>query len=91
MSLIQKSNSLKCVLFDKDPLDCALRLVHQSSVDFNTGKVNVESAVSRIQANLVEWEPIPNGNSKKDSISKNNMSVNTYCGEIAGSCFIPPK
>lgn len=55
MSLIQKNHSLKCVLFDKVPLDCTLRLVHHSSMSFNTGKVNV-SALSRIQAKLVEWE-----------------------------------
>lgn len=61
-------------------------------MNFNSGKVNVVSAVSRIQANLVEWEPTLSGNSKKEnSFSKNNKSLNTYCGEIAGTCFIPPK
>lgn len=65
MSSIQKNNSLKCVLFDKDPLDCPVSLVHLSSMNFNTGKVNVVSAVSRIQANLVEWEAFLSGNSEK--------------------------
>ena len=54
MSVIQKNHPLKCVLFDKDPLDCTLSLVHMSNMNFNTGKINVVSAVSRIQANLIE-------------------------------------
>lgn len=51
MSVIQKNNPLKCVLFDKDPLGCTLRLIHMTNMNSNTGKVNV-SVVSRIQAEL---------------------------------------
>lgn len=65
MSVIQKKHPLKCVLFDKEPLDCTLSLVHMSNMNFNTGKVNVVSAVSRIQANLIEWGAILSGDSKK--------------------------
>ena len=64
MRVIQKTHPLKCVLFDKDPLDCMLSLVHRSSMNFNTGKVNI-SAVSRIQANLIEWGAILSGDSNK--------------------------
>lgn len=35
-------------------MDCTLSLVHMSNMNFNTGKVNVVSAVSRIQADLIE-------------------------------------
>lgn len=53
--MIQRNHPLKCFLFDKDPLDCTLSLIHKNIMNFNTGKVNVVSAVSRIQANLIEW------------------------------------
>lgn len=42
-------------MFDKDPLDCTFSLIHMNIMNFNIGKVNVVSAVSRIQANLIEW------------------------------------
>lgn len=35
-------------------MDSPLSLVHMSNMNFNTGKVNVVSAVSRIQADLIE-------------------------------------
>jgi len=63
--VIQKNYPLKCFLFDKDPLDCMLNLVHMSYMNFNTGKVNIVSAVSRIRTNLTEWGAILSGDSKK--------------------------
>lgn len=56
MSVIQKNHPLKHVTLDKDPLNYTLSLVHISNMNFNPSKISVVYTVSRIQANLTEWE-----------------------------------